>query len=101
MIKRDKVTEHCKGLPSVWSMKLKLDLEPVKYKAQLNIDGGKQEYEVNFYNIIPPVITWTTLRLLFLLASINSFHTFQIDYALTFPQASIEFDMYMEIPKGV
>ena len=28
-------------------------------------------------------------------------HTFQIDYVLGFPQAPIEFDMYMEIPKGV
>ena len=25
----------------------------------------------------------------------------QIDFVLAFPQASIEFDMYMEIPKGI
>jgi hypothetical protein len=34
------------------------------------------------------------------LASIFKWHTTQIDYVLAFPQAPVERDIYMEIPKG-
>ena len=67
--KRNKVPSTCEVLPSVWSMKRKRDLitrQPIKYKARFNIRGGKQEYGVNFCNTFSPVITWTTLRLLFI-----------------------------------
>ena len=35
------------------------------------------------------------------MASIYSWYTFQIDNVFVFLQAPIEFDIYMEIPKGV
>ena len=53
IVERKTVPNHCDILPSVWSMKRKRDLitrKPVKYKARLNIHGGKQEYGVNFYD---------------------------------------------------
>ena len=60
IIERNKVPSNCEVLPSVWSMKRKRDLitrQPIKYKARLNIHGGKQEYGVNFYDTFSPVIT--------------------------------------------
>ena len=44
IIERSKVPLHCEVLPAVWSMKQKRDLvtrKPTKYKARLNIHGGK------------------------------------------------------------
>ena len=103
IVKRSDVPPNCDILPSVWSMKRKRDLitrKPIKYKARLNIHGGRQEYGVNYYDTFSPVISWTILRLLFILSSIESWATYQIDYVLAFPQVPIEFDMYMELPRG-
>ena len=85
IIKRDKVPSTCKILPSVWSMKHKRDLitrQPIINEARLNIHGGNQKYGVNFYDTFSPVITLTTLRILFILSSINSWNTYQIKYIL-------------------
>ena len=35
------------------------------------------------------------------LSIINGWITFQVDLVLSFTQADIEFDMYMEITKGI
>ena len=88
-MQRDKIPHHCEVLPSIWLTKRKRELvskEPMKYKAWLNIHGGKQEFGVNFYKMFSPAITWTTLRLLFVLSSIHSWTVFQINYILAFPQ---------------
>jgi len=54
-----------------------------------------------FYDTFLPVITWVTLCLLFILALLLGWSTRQIYYVLAFPQAPIQFDMYMEIPTGI
>ena len=47
------------------------------------------------------VVTWATVRLLLILSILLKWHTRQIDFVLAFPQAEIEYDMYMELPKGI
>ena len=104
VVKRNEVPDQCDILPAVWSMKRKRDLVtriPYKYKARLNIHGGKQEFGVNYYDTFSPVITWVTLRLLLIFTLIFGWTARQIDYVLAFPQAPIQFDMYMEIPVGI
>ena len=85
-------------------MKTKRDLitrQPIKYKASLDIHGGQQKYGVNYYDTFSPVITWTTSRLLFILSSIGSWAIYERDYVLAFPQATIKFDRYMKLPRGM
>jgi hypothetical protein len=90
-----------KVLPSVWAMRRKRRIstgEAYKWKARLNIHGGKQEYGVNFWETYAPVISWTTIRLFLVLSILNGWQTRQVDFVLAFPQADIECPMYMEIP---
>ena len=104
VIPRNEVPHEQDVLPAVWSMKRKRDLVtrlPTKHKARINIHGGKQEYGVNYYETFSPVVTWTTIRLSLTLALLQNWFSRQIDFVLAFPQAPIEFDMYMEIPKGI
>ena len=104
VIPRSAVPPEQDVLPAVWSMKRKRDLitrMPIKHKARINIHGGKQEYGVNYYETFSPVVTWTTIRLSLTFALIQGWMSRQIDFVLAFPQAPIEFDMYMEIPKGI
>ena len=104
LIPREQVPKGVKVLPSVWSMKRKRDIKTqkvYKHKARLNLHGGKQEYGVNYFETYAPVVTWFSIRLILILAIINKWYTRQVDFVLAYPQADIEFDMYMELPHGI
>jgi hypothetical protein len=79
----------------------RLTRKVLKYKARLNVHGGQYEYAVNFFETYSPVVTWAAVRLMITLAWLNNWHTIQCDFVLAYPQAPIEFDMYMELPKGI
>jgi hypothetical protein len=85
-------------------MKRKRDIltrKVLKYKARLNVHGGKQEYAVNFFKTYSPVVTWAAVWLMTTFAWLNNWHTIQCDFVLAYPQATVEFDLYMELPKGI
>ena len=100
---RSNVPQGTKILPAVWSMKRKRRAatgEVYKHKARLNVHGGKQEHGVNFWETYSPVVNWFTIRLFLILALLYKWHARQVDFVLAFPQADIECEMYMEIPRG-
>ena len=74
--------------------------EVYKWKARLNVHGGKQEHGVNYWETYAPVVTWASLRLVLILSLIYKWHTRQIDFVLAYPQADVECDIYMEVPEG-
>jgi hypothetical protein len=45
---------------------------------------------------IKAVVTWFSIRLLLVLSILNKWYTRQVDFILAYPQADIEFDMYMD-----
>jgi hypothetical protein len=92
-----------KVLPSVWAMRRKRRIstgEAYKWKARLNLHGGKQEHLVNYWETYAPVIGWNTIRLFLVLTLLNGWCTRQVDFVLAFPQADIECPIHMEIPRG-
>ena len=100
---RSEVPAGIKVLPSVWAMRRKRRIatgEAYKWKARLNLHGGKQEHGVNFWETYAPVISWVTIRLFLVLSGMNKWKTKQVDFVLAFPQADIECPMYMDIPRG-
>jgi Reverse transcriptase (RNA-dependent DNA polymerase) len=97
------VPDNTPILDSVWSMKRKRRLktnEVNKHKARLNIHGGQQELGVNYWETYSPVVTWAAIRLLLILAIMYCWYTLQIDFVLAYPQAPVECELYMKIPKG-
>jgi hypothetical protein len=89
---------------AVWAMKRKRRLrarEVYKYKARLNLDGSQMlpgnEYDLTY----APVASWESVRILLALALHCNWKTKQLDYVLAFPQAPVERDCYMQIPKGI
>jgi hypothetical protein len=53
------------------------------------------------YNLTyAPVAGWTSVRLLLALVLLNSWYTVQLDYVLAYPQAPVEHDLYMLLPKS-
>jgi hypothetical protein len=103
IISRDDVPRGEPVLPSVWAMRRKRRIatqEVYKWKARLNLHGGKQEYGLNYWETYSPVVTWATVRLILVLVLLNRWATRQVDFVLAYPQADIEVPLYMEIPRG-
>jgi hypothetical protein len=104
LVPRQDVPEGIKVLDSVWAMKRKRDIltrKVLKYKSRLNVHGGQHEFTVNYFETYSPVVTWAAVRLMTTMDWLNNWHTFQCDFLLAYPQTPIEFDIYMEFPKGI
>jgi hypothetical protein len=104
LISRSKVPKWVKVLDSVWSMKRKRDIKTRKvytHKAILNIHGGQQELAVNCFETFSPVVNWFSVRLIFTLSLLSDWNKKQVDLVLAYPQAPIEFDMYMNLHKVI
>jgi hypothetical protein len=103
IVHKDEIPEGTTLLPAVWAMRRKRHIatqEAYKWKARLNVHGGKQEHGVNYWETYSPVVSWTTIRLYLTLSILNKWATRQVDFVLAFPQADIECPMFMEIPRG-
>ena len=75
IISRAKVPKGVKVLPAVWAMKRKrriLTRQVYKWKARLNIHGGKQEYGINYWGeTYAATLSWPPIRFLLTLSIIN------------------------------
>ena len=103
IMKISDVPEHQPILPAVWAFRRKRRIstqEIYKWKARLNLHGGKQEHGVNYWETYAPVVGWSTINLFLINMILHKWESRQIDFVLAFPQADIECDIYMEIPQG-
>ncbi len=104
LIKRSKVPTNADVIPAVWSMRRRRDLTAnvtTKYKARLNIHGGKQVYGMNYYETYAPVVTWYTICLVVTMSTLFNLALRQIDFVLAYTQAHFETELYMELPQGI
>jgi hypothetical protein len=56
---------------------------------------GKHYWETH-----APVVYWQSIRLLLTMSAPHNWHAVQLDFALAFPQAPVEKDLCMDMPKG-
>jgi hypothetical protein len=91
-----------KPILAVWSMKRKRDPagEIIKWKARLCAHGGMQTHGINYWDTYSPVVSWSTVRLILILAVILGWHMRSLDFVLAYPQADVRTDIFMRIPKG-
>jgi hypothetical protein len=103
IVPRTALPDGTKVVPSVWAMKRKRRIdtrEIYKWKARLNIHGGKQEYGVHYWETYAPVVQWTSIRMCLIMSVLQGWHTRQLDFVLAYPQADVESEQYMDMPKG-
>ena len=72
----------------------------IKQKARLCVYGGMQEEGVYFLNKFAPIVNWSTVRLIIMMADMAVWESIQIDYFLDFSQAPIYGDYYPHLPAG-
>ena len=46
------------------------------------------------------MVTWFYIRTLLTISDINKWHSRQVDFVQAYPQAPIDYDLYMELPNG-
>ena len=95
------VPKHKKPLPLVWSMKRKSNPvgEIIKWKARLCAGGHKSIDQVDYWGTYSPVVSWSSVRLMLVIAMINNWHMQSIDFVLAFPQAPVKTDIYLTPPR--
>ena len=95
------VPSHKRCLPMVWSMKRKRNPigEIIKWKARLCAGGHRSMEFVDYWDTYSPVVSWQTIRLVFVLAIVNNWHIHSIDFVMAFPQADIKTDIYLQPPR--
>jgi len=104
IVRRSEVPGGKAILPAAWQMKRKRDIKTrqvKKCKARLNIDGSRMQQGAHCDQSHAPVASWTSTRPLLTLAAVHGWHTTQIDCVLAFPQAPVERETCMEVPKGI
>jgi hypothetical protein len=104
LTKCSKVLPDMEVVPSVWSLACKRDIttkEIKKYKARLNLHGGKQVFGLNYYETYDPVVTWFSIILLIHIGIIFGWALRQVDFIMAYPQTPIECGMYMEPPQRI
>jgi hypothetical protein len=90
-------------LPAVWQMQQKRDIKTgkiKKWKARLNINGSRMQKGIHYDQTYAPVASWKSIRLLLIMVAKYKWKSKQLDYVLAFPQAPVEKEIYMKIPKG-
>jgi Reverse transcriptase (RNA-dependent DNA polymerase) len=97
------VPQNRKILPTVWVFRRKRDIttrKMYKWKARLNVHGGKQIKGLEYWETYAPVASWSSIRLIMYIAVLNKWPTMQLDFVLAFLQAPAETDIFMQIPQG-
>jgi hypothetical protein len=103
IIPKSSVKNKKKILPAVWQMKRKRDIRTrkvKKWKARLNIDGSRMRSGIDYQQTYAPVASRNSIQMLLTLAAVHGWKSTQLDYVLAFPQAPVEGELYMKIPKG-
>jgi hypothetical protein len=89
-------------LSSIWSYRRKRRPNGtlLKYKARICVDGSQQQLGRDYWESHAPVVSWSTIRLVLLLATILNLKSRQVDYTQAFPQAELNDPVFMRMPQG-
>ena len=71
------------------------------YALQEGYQNTKQVQGIHYEKTYSPAVQWLSVRLVLILSIVNGWATKKIDFILAFPQADIQHNNYMNLPKGV
>jgi Reverse transcriptase (RNA-dependent DNA polymerase) len=89
-------------LNAIWSYRRKFrpDGLLLKHKSRICADGSQQRYGIDYWETYAPVVHWSTIRLVLVLAALLKLKSRQVDYTQAFPQAPLDDNVFMRIPQG-
>jgi hypothetical protein len=92
-----------KTIQAIWSFKHKRypNGSLNKHKACLCAHNGMQQWGVSYWETYSPVVNMLTVRLLLALCNIHKLESKSTNFVLTFPQAELNVDIWMELLQGI
>ena len=103
LVLRSTIPKGVKTIQAIWSFKRKRfpDGTLNKHKARLCAHGGMQQWGENYWETYSPVVNMLSVRLILVIAHIHGLDSKSIDFVLAFPQADLDVDIWMELPRGM
>ena len=99
-----KRTKDMQVLPGTWAFKVKRFPDGLvkKFKARFCVRGDRQKHGVNYWETWAPVVSWTTIRTVMILAAKEGLVSAQCDITAAFVTAPIPPNevVYVEQPRG-
>ena len=91
-------------LPSTWAFKIKRFPDGLvkKFKARFCVRGDRQQHGINYWETWSPVVHWSTIRTIMILAAKERLVSSQCDITAAFVTAPIPKDevVYVQQPRG-
>ena len=102
IVHKSQVPRNAKPIPMVWMLRRNRDPAGgiLKWKAHLCAGGHPQVYGDTYWSTFAPVVSWTTVHCIFVLALLLGWHMRSIDFIMAYTQAKVKTDIYMTLPKG-
>ena len=102
IIHKSQVPKNAKPIPMVWTLWHKWDPagEILKWKARLCTGGHCQVFGDTYWTTFAPVVSWTTVRCIFIMALLLGWHMRSIDFVVAYTQADVKTDIFMQLPAG-
>ena len=95
---------HQRILRAVWSHRRKNTPsgEVYRHRSRLCVDSSQQQYGIDFTDTYSPVVSWTTVCILFILSILLDLKSRSVNYVQAFPQATLPEgeNVYMALPDG-
>ena len=87
----------------IWSFKCRIFPDGIllNHKSRLCVHGGIQKWDINYWDNYDPVVNWISVLTLLAITKIHKLRSRSIDFVLAFPQAYLDFNVYMEFPIGI
>ena len=64
--------------------------EILKWKARLSTGGHCQMFGDTYWTTFAPVVSWTTVRCIFIMALLSGWHMRSIDFVMAYTQAGVK-----------
>lgn len=101
LIPRSNVPTGKKILPSTWALKVKRypDGQLRKFKARFCVRGDQQVAGIDYLESYAPVVAWSTVRTLMIIAAQRGWITKQVDFTNAFVHADLTEEVYVDPPE--
>ena len=97
IIHKSQVPKNAKPIPMVWTLRRKQDPagEILKSKACLCAGGHGQVFGDTYWTTFAPVVSWTTVQCIFIMALLLGWHMRSIDFVMAYTQADVKTDIFI------
>ena len=100
MVHWSQVPRKSNPILMIWTLHCNRDpaRDIIKWKAWLCVGGHRQIYGNTYWMTSAPVISWMTIRCVFILGLLMGWYMQSIDFIMGYSQAKVKMNIFMKLP---